>query len=116
MAPFKSLYDALLEEGLIEPDAPQAAAPVLVALTGKSFADAVLRSEEFRLYIVEGLTEKTLPPAVLCRLIDHGWGKPPDRVEHTGKDGQPIETITEVRRVIVRMPVEEPEEQSKVVH
>jgi len=79
---FKSLYDSLLEQGLITPDPPPAAsepAPDVVSLTGKAFAKAVLRSEEFRLYIIEGLMERDLPPAVLCRLMDHGWGKP---VEH----------------------------------
>ena len=98
----KTLYEALLEEGLVDPE-PQAAAdaPLVerACLTGKAFAEAVLTSEEFRLYIIEGLTNRDLPPAVLCRLMDHGWGKAPDRVEHTGKDGEPI--VTEVRRVIV---------------
>jgi len=83
MAAFKSLYDSLLEQGLIEPDAPSAAPaePHLVSLTGKAFAEAVLQSKEFRLYIIEGLTERDLPPAVLCRLIDHAWGKPVERVQ-----------------------------------
>lgn len=72
-------------------------------LTGKEFAVAVLDSPEFRRYIVAGLILGDLPAAILCRLIDHGWGKPPDRLEHTGKDGNPIETVTEIRRTIVRM-------------
>jgi hypothetical protein len=67
----------------------------------KAFALAVLSSREFRQYIVNSLALGTLPPGVITRLMDYGWGKPPDRVEHTGKDGQPIETVTEVRRVIV---------------
>ena len=102
----KTLYQSLVEDGLVAPDE---SSPVstpetepLTALTGRAFSEAVLRSEEFRLYIVEGLTERNLPPAVLCRLMDHGWGKPPERVEHTGRDGAPI--VTEVRRVVVRAP------------
>lgn len=118
VVPFKSLYDSLLEQGLVLPDAlPVVSDPseTLVAMSGKAFSEAVLSSEEFRLYIVEGLQERNLPPAVLCRLMDHGWGKPPERVEHTGKDGSPI-AITEVRRVIVRVPLDEPVEHDKVVH
>jgi hypothetical protein len=70
----------------------------------KAFALAVLDSREFRQYIVSGLTLGNLPgfASILGKLMDHAWGKPPERVEHTGKDGKPIETITEVRRVIVR--------------
>jgi len=68
----------------------------------KAFAQAVLTSPEFRTYIVSKLTLGELPPAVITRLMDYAWGKPAERVEHTGKDGQPIETITEVRRVIIR--------------
>lgn len=78
--------------------------PDYLGLTGKRFAKAVLDSQEFKQYIVDGIMKRDLPPAVLCRLIDHGWGKPPDRVEHTGTDGKPIEMITEVRRVVVRVP------------
>lgn len=86
MAPFKSLYDSLLEQGLAQPEeAPVSTSEPgggsLETLSGRAFAEAVLRSEEFRLYIVEGLSERDLPPAVLCRLIDHGWGKPVDHLE-----------------------------------
>lgn len=82
---------------------PEASAPRLEDITdSKSFALAVLNSPEFRLYIVRSLALGELPAAVLCRLMDYGWGKPPERVEHTGKNGQPIQTITEVRRVIIR--------------
>lgn len=69
----------------------------------KQFAEAVLSSREFRSYIVSSLVLCQLPAAVITRLMDYAWGKPTERIEHTGKDGQPIETITEVRRVIVRV-------------
>ena len=68
----------------------------------KTFARAVLDSPEFRQYIVSKLTIGDLPPAIICRLMDYAWGKPAERVEHTGKDGAPIESITEVRRVLIR--------------
>lgn len=106
------------------PGAPTAGAPAprLEDITdGKTFALAVLGSPEFRAYIVNNLVLGDLPAAVLCRLMDYGWGKPPDRVEHTGKDGRPIETITEVRRVIVRgghqaEPDDEPLDKAEVTH
>ena len=67
------------------------------------FCKQILDSREFRQYLFTGIACGDIPPAVMCRVIDHAWGKPVDRVEHTGKDGQPIETVTEVRRVIVRV-------------
>lgn len=68
-------------------------------LTGKAFALAVLDSPDFRRYIVGGLLAGDLPPGIIIRLMDHGWGKPPDRVELTGRDGDAI--ITRVERVVV---------------
>jgi hypothetical protein len=111
---FISLADYLgLEPGTPanpEPDERQA----LERLTGKDFAQAVLDSLEFRRYILDGLRFSSIPAAVLCRLMDHGWGKAPDRVEHTGKDGEPI--VTEVRRVVIHLsPSAEPDQDSPSV-
>ena len=47
----------------------------------KQFAEAVLASVEFRRYIVDALTLGTLQPVILCRIMDHGWGKPVQRLE-----------------------------------
>lgn len=66
------------------------------------FCQKILETREFRQYILNGIVLGDLPAAIVTRVIDHAWGKPPERVEHTGKDGAPIATITEVRRVIVR--------------
>jgi len=94
---FESLADAL---GLTDPVQPLA--PRLENITdSKLFAQAVLASAEFRFYIIDGLFGQNLPPAVLCRLMDYGWGKPPERLEHTGADGKPIEVVTTVRRIVV---------------
>ena len=99
----ESLAD-FLGVALGAPAEPTDTTPHLEDITdSKAFALAVLGSREFRAYIVNSLNLGDLPSAVLCRLMDYGWGKPVDRVEHTGKDGQPIETVTEVRRVIVRV-------------
>ncbi len=79
----------------------------------KTFALAVLNSHEFRSYIVNSLVLGTIPPAILTRMMDYAWGKAPERIEHTGKDGSPI--VTEVRRVIVRVPLSDDEEDSPSV-
>jgi hypothetical protein len=78
----------------------------------QEFAQAVLQSRDFRQYILIGLQTQELPSSVILRLMDYAWGKPVERVEHTGKDGQPI--VTEVRRVVIRVnatPVEDVSEE-----
>ncbi len=66
----------------------------------KAFAEAVLSSKEFRQYIVGALTLGELPPQIILRMMDYAWGKPSERVEHTGPHGRPIETIKIVRVVV----------------
>ena len=78
----------------------------------KAFALAVINSRDFRQYIVNQLTLGDLPPAILVRLMDYAWGKPVERVEHTGKDGGPV--VTEIRRVIVRAPQDDDEDISDI--
>jgi hypothetical protein len=73
--------------------------PDYEGLPAKAFADAVLNSKEFRQYVLNGLTLGELPAAIICRLMDYAWGKPVDRVEHTGQDGQPM--AIKIVRVIV---------------
>ena len=80
----------------------------------KQFAEAVLTSREFRLYIINSLTLGSLPAAITCRMMDYAWGKPIDRVEHAGIDGAPIEIITRIVRVIVDPSGHEKEDE--VVH
>ena len=82
---------------------PKSTIDDIVFLTAKDFALSILESAEYRQSILRRVIADELPSAIEAKLMDYGWGKPPDRVEHTGKDGQPIETVTEVRRVIVRM-------------
>ncbi len=85
--------------------------------TIQEFCESVLTSKEYRQSIRDRIALGNLPPAIELRLYDYAYGKPVDKVEHTGKDGNPIETITEVRRVIVRTPVdEESREIEEVVH
>jgi hypothetical protein len=87
-----------------EPEAREAEeAFYLESLSGREFADAILSSRIFRRYIIDGMRAGEIPASVVTRFFDYAtnWGKPPDRVEHTGKDGAPIETVTTVRRVVV---------------
>lgn len=89
------------------PETPEG--PRLEDITdSKAFALAVLGSREFRQYIINGLTLGELPPGIVTRLMDLGWGRPADRVEHTGKDGQPI--VAEIRRILIHVPASEEEE------
>ena len=83
--------------------APPADSPTETALEDltdpRDFAEAVLKSREFRRYIVHGLVLLELPSAIVCRLMDYAWGKPTDRIEHTGPNGGPLVTVVE--RVII---------------
>ena len=75
-------------------------------LSPRDFCRQVVASPEFRRYLLNGFVLGDLPPAVVCRVLDHAWGRPVERHELSGPDGDPI--ITEVRRVIVRAkPVED---------
>lgn len=94
-------------------------APRLEDITdGETFAKAVINSREFRGYIINGLVLGSIPAAVLVRVMDlAGWQAPPKRLEVTGRDGKPIEHVTEVRRVVVRIPeVAQGESRSSTVH
>lgn len=93
--PFPQLPDS------VEPPTPDPLLPFLEITDAKEFAKAILDSQLFREYIVDGLRSRTVPPTVILRLMDYaeGWGKPPDRVEHE-HSGQ---VVTEVRRVVIRV-------------
>jgi hypothetical protein len=100
----ESLADFLgVRHPLQEEQAQPAALEDFAAITDPvEFCQHILASREFRQYILNGIVVGDIPPAILGRVMDQGWGKAPERIEHTGKDGRPIETITEVRRVVVR--------------
>lgn len=91
---------------VLDPE-PEPEDPKFEVTNAADFAKAILESLEFRQYVVLNLKNGKLPAAIVLRFMDYaeGWGKPPERIEHTGKDGDAI--ITEVRRVIVH--AQEPE-------
>jgi hypothetical protein len=88
-----------------------------IADDAESFCKAVLNSREFRSYIVNSLVLGSIPAAVMLRVMDMaGWQKPPDRVEHAGVDGAPIEVITRIVRVVVTPQGQEIEPPTERVH
>lgn len=64
-----------------------------------AFCRGIVASREFRQYIMDGVILRELPPTIARFIMEHAMGKPPERVEHTGKDGGPL--VAEVRRVII---------------
>lgn len=107
-------FVSLAESLGLTPPRPEPETPLEVKLVNvkdpKEFADAVIDSQEFREYIVNGLRIGTLPgfTTLLAKIVDRSsWGKTPDKLELTGKNGEPLETVTTVRRVIVSAPEEE---------
>lgn len=110
------LADAGVEVELRDDDRPDSLVNVDVSkMTAQQFCEACVNSYEFRRYIVNALALGDIPAGVVTHLMNRAWGKVPDKIEHTGKDGAPIETVTEVRRVIVRRTVEEEFTQERLV-
>lgn len=109
MEKFESLADFLGVQDPQQPDRPVtdgASAKVSI----KAFCADILDSRQYRESILRRIIMDSLPPAVECLLHHYANGKPVEHVEHTGKDGAPIETVTEVRRVIIRASEREIEE------
>lgn len=103
-----AIQEEILDPPVVEIQNTPPNDPPVEFTSAQEFAKAVLESQEFFSYVLSGLASRKIPAALLLRLMDYadGWGKPPERVEHTGKDGEAI--VTEVRRVIVHTMPEEP--------
>ena len=81
-------------------------------LAAEEFARSIVESDEYRELVWKRLRAGILPPAVEVLLHHYAHGKPTDRVELSGADGEPLEVIACVRRVIV-----DPQERdTSVVH
>lgn len=65
----------------------------------QDFCRGVLRSRDYRRSLLQRVRLGELPSAIEALLYHYAEGKPVDRVEHTGKDGNPISLA--IRRVIV---------------
>jgi len=97
----KSLAETLGVEPLQTSAPPPSVTEIDPDVSSRDFCRQIIASAEFRRYILHGLTLGDIPAAVVCRILNEAWGKPVERVEHSGPDGDPI--VTEVRRVIVRV-------------
>jgi len=99
----ESLADFLQLDGPT-PSAPRqdaSADPYSGTATIKEFAEKVLNSQEYRASLHRRIILDELPAQIEALLYYYAAGKPTERVEHTGKNGEPMEVITEVRRVVV---------------
>lgn len=96
----ESLYDVLFADEKPGELTTVPSNDSVVEVTAKSFCKSIVESAEFRRYILNGIVCGDLPSAVLCKVMDHAWGRPPEHLEHTGANGQPIE-ITRIERVVV---------------
>ena len=68
----------------------------------EEFCKAVLDSREFRQYIVNGFVLGSIPQSVVMRIMDTaGWPNLSKKLELTGKDGEPVEIIRRIVRVVV---------------
>jgi hypothetical protein len=83
--PMKTLYDALHEN---DPDYKPAGTVTvdptveeLSNLHGKAFAKALLQSKDYRESLVRRMKTDSLPSAIECKLMDHAWGVPKQRLE-----------------------------------
>lgn len=66
----------------------------------QEFAERVLNSADYRASLFRRIQADELPAQIEALFYYYAAGKPTERVEHSGKNGAPIE-VTEVRRVLV---------------
>jgi hypothetical protein len=97
----KSLADILGVPDPQQPDAPVVPfeLDLLSPDAAQTFSIEVLNSAQYRESLLRRILMDELPAAVECKLMDYAWGKPVERVEHTGKNGGPI--VNRVERVII---------------
>src|SRR5262245_3013308 len=69
--------------------------------TIKEFAERVLNSADYRASLLRRIQLDELPAQIEALLYYYACGKPTERIEHSGKDGGPLEVVTQVRRVVV---------------
>lgn len=79
----KSLAEAL---GVSSLEAEAAATPLkpvepTPSVSAKEFCQSIIDSPEFRRYLRDGITLNDLPTPIICKIMDHAWGKPVERLE-----------------------------------
>ena len=105
---FQSLADFLaVPDVAVKPEERKPVATIFdEAMTAKEFAEGILNSVQYRESILRRVLMDELPPQVEALLWAHAHGVPAKKVEMTGANGGPIQTVT--RRIID--PVLEPGE------
>lgn len=63
----------LPEPEVVFPDGPPEKSP-------KQFCEDIINSTEFRKYLLNGIVLGDLAPVIVCRIMDHAWGKPVERI------------------------------------
>jgi len=79
LADFLDVQDPRTPEQLAQPE-PKVE-DVLDVADPKEFCEKILGSRQFRQYILNGIVIGDLPSAIVTRMMDHGWGKPVERVQ-----------------------------------
>ena len=92
----RSLADSLTADApsFELPTQPAQPADDYAGMTGTQFAKAVLESSEFRQYIIKGLSTRDIPAAILTKLMDHGWGKPLEKLEVKTTTGSDLDSLS----------------------
>lgn len=63
----------------------------IAGMSVQNFCRGVLRSRDYRRSLLLRVRIGELPPAIESLLYHYAEGKPVDRIEHTGREGGPIE-------------------------
>lgn len=79
----KTLLDSLIQDDPKWGQRPHGGGALegIERLSGRDFSTAILASKQFREYVVRGIVVGNLPPQVVLRLMDHGWGVPKEKAE-----------------------------------
>jgi len=80
----KSLYDSLdiPDPRVADPAETELGIRDAIDVTDpQEFCRLIVRSREFKQYVVNGFVLGDIPSAIACRIMDHAWGKPVERVE-----------------------------------
>jgi hypothetical protein len=90
MEKFQSLADVLGVPDPRQPELPVAPRPDKI--TVGDFCHGVLHSTTYRESLMRRILMDSLPPAVECLMYHYAYGKPVERLEHSGPGGGPIES------------------------
>jgi hypothetical protein len=91
MEKLQSLAEFLGVQDPLQPEAPIALPDAHAEMDDADFCKGVLASTQYRESILRRVLTDSLPPGVETMLWERAHGRVAQRVEHTGKEGKPIE-------------------------